>query len=179
MQVKMSKYKLRKFALKSLISPKNSVDYIQYNFNFNYFSLSFFLKNKRRLRLKRTEPSYNVDNETLQNLHLLKIDPHTEKLLRLKRRRRQQKQTKQGTRVAARRLSSKTNLDKRRQSENTQRATRLARFHLWFYRVVTHDRFEWAVIALILVNAAVLACYHYPMDPKLKNVLEILNLVSI
>ena len=135
----------------------------------------FFPKKKR---LKRTAPSYDVDDETLKRLHLLKIDPRTEKLLRLKRRRRLQKQNKKGRRVAARRTWSKHIEYSITHPSTYDESTRWMQCRLRLYQIVTDNRFEFAIIGLIAANTVVLGCYHYPIDPDVKNVLDTINQVS-
>lgn len=44
--------------------------------------------------------------------------------------------------------------------------------------ITTHSAFDAVIVVLILLNTIVLALYHHGIDPKFRQVLDYVNLVS-
>ena len=45
--------------------------------------------------------------------------------------------------------------------------------------ITTHSAFDAVIVVLILLNTIVLALYHHGIDPKFRQVLDYVNLVSM
>ena len=130
--------------------------------------------------LKGKDQSYDVDEDTLKQLCLLKEDPKiptsfSSRCQTCKQNGEQQRMRKNSTQIKTFKEAVE---DNRCESSLVSTTSCWEDFRKWMFKCVTHPYFESLIMSFIMMNTIVLALYHHQIDPSFSRILDISNQVS-